>query len=362
MLREHGVTLAIENHPERTPQEVLDKIEQGDGTLAATVDTGWWGTQGYDAVQAIEELGSHVRHVHLKDVRAVGEPHDTCRWGEGVVDIEGCVRALLAARLRRRADRRARAGGSRPERGVPVDARRAARVARMRVALVGCGNIAARYAKTIVAEPRLELGGATDVLPGRAAELVAEFGGRELRFARRPARRRRHRHRRQPDRPPGARGGLRPQPRGRQACPHGEARRTDVRRGAQPRGARRAARRQAQLGAGDAARRGAADGVEARSRRRDRNGTRGLRRGELGPDRDLAPVAAGPLRRRARRRRRHLSADDPDGDVRACPARRRLRHDARAGPHDPRRRVVQPGGARSQRRAASSSSRASSSG
>ena len=49
----------------------------------------------------------------------------------------------------------------------------------MRVALVGCGNIAARYAKTIVAEPRLELGGATDVLPGRAAELVAEFGGRE---------------------------------------------------------------------------------------------------------------------------------------------------------------------------------------
>ena len=96
-LREHGVTLAIENHPERTPQEVLDKIEQGDGTLAATVDTGWWGTQGYDAVQAIEELGSHVRHVHLKDVRAVGEPHDTCRWGEGVVDIEGCVRALLAA-------------------------------------------------------------------------------------------------------------------------------------------------------------------------------------------------------------------------------------------------------------------------
>jgi L-ribulose-5-phosphate 3-epimerase len=33
-------------------------------------------------------------HVHLKDVRAVGEPHDTCVWGEGVVDIEACVRAL----------------------------------------------------------------------------------------------------------------------------------------------------------------------------------------------------------------------------------------------------------------------------
>ena len=32
--------------------------------------------------------------MHLKDVRAVGEPHDTCVWGEGVVDIEACVLAL----------------------------------------------------------------------------------------------------------------------------------------------------------------------------------------------------------------------------------------------------------------------------
>jgi len=94
VLREHGVTLAIENHPERTPDEVLAKIEAGDGTMAATVDTGWWGTQGYDPVRAIEELGEHVAHVHLKDVSRVGEPHDTCAWGDGVVDIEACVRAL----------------------------------------------------------------------------------------------------------------------------------------------------------------------------------------------------------------------------------------------------------------------------
>ena len=49
----------------------------------------------------------------------------------------------------------------------------------MRVALVGCGNIAARYARTIVAEPGLELVGATDVVAGRASELVSEFGGTE---------------------------------------------------------------------------------------------------------------------------------------------------------------------------------------
>ena len=94
ILRERGVTLAIENHPERTPAEVLAKIEAGEGTMAATVDTGWWGTQGYDAAQAIRELGGHVAHVHLKDVLRTGEPHDTCAWGDGVVDVEACVRTL----------------------------------------------------------------------------------------------------------------------------------------------------------------------------------------------------------------------------------------------------------------------------
>ena len=94
VLREHGVRLAIENHPEKTPDEVLAKIDAAGGTMGAAVDTGWWATQGYDPVRAIEELGEHVLHAHLKDVVRVGEPHDTCRWGEGIVDIESCVRAL----------------------------------------------------------------------------------------------------------------------------------------------------------------------------------------------------------------------------------------------------------------------------
>jgi L-ribulose-5-phosphate 3-epimerase len=94
VLAKYGVRLGIENHPEQTPAEVLAKIERGEGTFGTTVDTGWWGTHGYDAAQAIEELAPHVLHVHLKDVLARGEPHDTCRWGEGVVPIEECVRTL----------------------------------------------------------------------------------------------------------------------------------------------------------------------------------------------------------------------------------------------------------------------------
>ena len=94
VLREHGVTLAIENHPERTPAELLARIAEAPDVLAVTVDTGWWATQGYDAARAIEELGEHVVHVHLKDVLAEGEPHETCRWGRGIVPVEECVRTL----------------------------------------------------------------------------------------------------------------------------------------------------------------------------------------------------------------------------------------------------------------------------
>ena len=93
-VREHGVRLAVENHPERTPAELLSKIAIGDGAFGATVDTGWWATQGYDAVLAIRELGEHVLHVHLKDVLAEDEPHETCRFGAGIVPVHECVRAL----------------------------------------------------------------------------------------------------------------------------------------------------------------------------------------------------------------------------------------------------------------------------
>jgi predicted dehydrogenase len=47
----------------------------------------------------------------------------------------------------------------------------------MRVAFIGCGNIAVPYAKAFAQTPELELVGAYDVQDGRAAGIVAEFGG-----------------------------------------------------------------------------------------------------------------------------------------------------------------------------------------
>lgn len=47
----------------------------------------------------------------------------------------------------------------------------------MKIGIVGCGVIAGRYAQDILVADGLELVAATDVLPGRAAELAAGFGG-----------------------------------------------------------------------------------------------------------------------------------------------------------------------------------------
>jgi sugar phosphate isomerase/epimerase len=93
-LKDYDLRLGIENHPEKTPEEMLAKIgDGGDGHIGTTVDTGWYGTQGYDAAQAIARLGDHLFHVHLKDVLTVGA-HETCRYRRGIVPVEACVRTL----------------------------------------------------------------------------------------------------------------------------------------------------------------------------------------------------------------------------------------------------------------------------
>lgn len=94
ILKEKGVRLGIENHPEKTPQELLEKIGDGaDGFIGAAVDTGWFGTQGFDAMFALVELRHHLLHIHLKDVLAKGA-HETCRYGRGCVPIQRCVDTL----------------------------------------------------------------------------------------------------------------------------------------------------------------------------------------------------------------------------------------------------------------------------
>lgn len=94
LLTEYDLLLGIENHPEKSSAELLEKVgDGGNGHIGVCVDTGWYGTQGYSAAQALEELREYLFLVHLKDVLAEGA-HDTCRFEAGIVGIENCVRTL----------------------------------------------------------------------------------------------------------------------------------------------------------------------------------------------------------------------------------------------------------------------------
>ncbi len=96
ILKERGLKFGCENHPEKTPAELLKKIEGADEELVgAAVDTGWFGTWGYDAAEAIRALRDRLFYVHLKDVLRAGS-HDTCRFGAGCVPIKRCVETLKA--------------------------------------------------------------------------------------------------------------------------------------------------------------------------------------------------------------------------------------------------------------------------
>lgn len=95
LCRKSEIGFNIENHPEKTPEEILKKIGGGNQWLGVCIDTGWLGTQGVSAPDVVRACGSLVRHVHIKDVKAAGK-HETCLLGDGVVNVAGCLSALRA--------------------------------------------------------------------------------------------------------------------------------------------------------------------------------------------------------------------------------------------------------------------------
>ncbi|MCL6442385.1 MAG: sugar phosphate isomerase/epimerase [Alicyclobacillus sp.] len=91
--REYGIRVAIENHPERHPDEILAIIGDYGDWLGTCVDTGWYASQGFHAPEAIRRLKDHLFHLHFKDVLSEGA-HVCTRLGTGVADIAGCIEAV----------------------------------------------------------------------------------------------------------------------------------------------------------------------------------------------------------------------------------------------------------------------------
>lgn len=88
-----GIHFNHENHPEKSPKEILAKIDGGNPWLGVCLDTGWLGTQGVDAKKAVQACLPVLRHLHAKDVMASGR-HDTTHLGDGCVDLDGAIRLL----------------------------------------------------------------------------------------------------------------------------------------------------------------------------------------------------------------------------------------------------------------------------
>lgn len=96
VLRRYGLVLGVENHPgERTPADIERQIGDGQDAdvIGTTIDTGWWGTQGFDAADAMLRLAPRTVALHLKDVRAAGA-HDTCTLGDGIVPVQRIVHLI----------------------------------------------------------------------------------------------------------------------------------------------------------------------------------------------------------------------------------------------------------------------------
>lgn len=199
ILRKHGIIFAYENHPETSATEVLAKLGAGDeDVLGVAIDTGWFATRGADVLEELKALLPRLKHVHLKDVHAKpASPtgfefkdmgHETCRLGDGLVPIKKCVEYLVTSGYRG-----AFSIEHEPEDFDPrEDCRESLQLVKdwireavasiappdpVGVAIVGCGNIADRYAAQINSYPHVELIGSQDIDKSRAEKLAAEFGG-----------------------------------------------------------------------------------------------------------------------------------------------------------------------------------------
>lgn len=95
LMERYDTLMAIENHPEKTPAEVLAQIgDTGRGRIGTCIDTGIWASHGYDPLKAVVELWPHIFHVHAKQVRVFGG-HETCRFDQGAIPMKQVVKQLI---------------------------------------------------------------------------------------------------------------------------------------------------------------------------------------------------------------------------------------------------------------------------
>lgn len=94
LVKGSSIAYNYENHPEKTPEEILQRIDGGSDKIGVALDTGWLGTSAtVETPEFIARLGKLLRHVHLKDVDVRGS-HRTVKLGTGCVGIDGVIKQM----------------------------------------------------------------------------------------------------------------------------------------------------------------------------------------------------------------------------------------------------------------------------
>lgn len=199
ILRRFGIGYGMENHPETSAAAYRTRLGDGDeDVIGLCLDTGWCGTRGWDALAAVKELFPRIFAVHLKDVlpkrttpsglEMADLGHETCQLGNGIVPVRGVLQALRSLEFRGPISiehepeiydprEEIRAGRELAERWwSAVEVKESA--PRLRVAVVGCGNIANAYGEALASRPEMQILGAHDLDSARATSWTEKFGGR----------------------------------------------------------------------------------------------------------------------------------------------------------------------------------------
>ena len=99
LVKEFDIKAALHNHgPEDkhfpTPQSVLEAVRGLDPRVGLCMDCGHSMRTGVDVVQSVEEAGSRLLDMHIKDLKNATDKDSQCDVGEGVMPVVAIFKQL----------------------------------------------------------------------------------------------------------------------------------------------------------------------------------------------------------------------------------------------------------------------------
>ncbi len=104
---QHKIDVAIHNHPKPSnywsPDLLMKALEGRSKRMGVCADVGHWKREGIDPVKALEQVGSRLKSLHFKDIKAPEagetEQHDVI-WGTGVCDVPAMLQVIKSIKFK----------------------------------------------------------------------------------------------------------------------------------------------------------------------------------------------------------------------------------------------------------------------